>query len=195
MPARPAALVLLAVLTSCAAQAPEAKPTPAPAPAPAPAGDVAHGRGYTVPVPAGFFEVKENAPAQIMSLRNAGGLVLAEKQRPAFEDAFLGSFVITPIIPFTIDPTDAVTCDTLSKATMAQIGADLDSARIITLKIGKTCQWVSHSHAEPHRGATGTVMPGPDAWMLVCSYDLRDAPAQAGCQQVAEGWTFDAAKP
>ncbi|HYV48383.1 MAG TPA: hypothetical protein VFA20_26165 [Myxococcaceae bacterium] len=195
MPARPTALLALSVLTACAAQAPLAKPPPTPGPAPAPAGEVAHGRGYTVPVPAGFFEVKEGAPPQIMSLRNAGGIVLAEKVRPAFEDGFLGSFVVTPIIPFTIDPADAATCELLSNTTMQQIANDLDSAKIITLKIGKTCQWVSHSHAEPHRGATGTVMPGPDAWMLVCSYDLRDPPAQAGCQQVVEGWTFDAAKP
>jgi hypothetical protein len=187
---RPGPLLLLA-LVSCAAHAPEGKPTPAPAP-PAAVQAVTHGRGFTVPIPPGFKELQKSLGGNMDAVLEAGGVVLAENKRQEMEDAFLASLVVAPTPQLDFDPGDEAICTEVARVSSEMVGAEVLAVHVVTLKTGKTCQWESKSANSVVRGVKGTIIPGSPPWMIICNYDLRDRPAQAGCDQFVTGFEFSA---
>ncbi|MFQ5989668.1 MAG: hypothetical protein ACE5K9_07120 [Candidatus Methylomirabilales bacterium] len=151
------------------------------------------GRSYSVPVPHGFVLFKNRRNLQTEQLRAAGGLVLVQRKRPSFENAFLASIVVVPTqLPKDFTLEDQTACAKIAKGTADSVVGTVQTAEIVDLSNGKHCQYNLRAQDNTNRGATGTIFStSAQSWVVTCNYDIRDVPAISACTQVINGWKFE----
>ncbi len=137
------------------------------------------GRGYSLPIVAGFAEEKS-------------GTVQTQTRRANYPDAILASIMVTSIVKLDEDPRNPKVCEAMAKKTASQLGNKLESAEVVPLGNQKSCTWGLADPKNPNRISFGWVMQGPSNWLLTCSTDQRDLLAAGACASAAAGWRFEA---
>ncbi len=152
----------------------------------------ASGRSYSIPVPNGFVIMESARNSQVAQLRSAGGLVLVQRERSAFENAYLAHVVVAPThMPGKMDLQSKRTCGRVAYRGAGSVGGTVQAAGIAELPSGRSCQYTVRYPTQANRAATATIFATPEeTWVLTCNYDIRDAAAISACTQVVDGWRF-----
>jgi hypothetical protein len=160
------------------------------APKAAPSGPRVQGKGYSVPLPEGFSELRHPSVAAVW---DAGGVVLRARKRIDAEQAFIGSVVITAVSTPVGDPAkDEAACAEIGSQVAAGTGAKLVKADVTDTNGTRTCRYALQDVKNPNRVAVGIVKTGPAWWVLTCNLDARDSDSASACAEVDGGFQFAA---
>ncbi|MCC7385138.1 MAG: hypothetical protein IT384_25045 [Deltaproteobacteria bacterium] len=154
--------------------------------APPPVVERAMGPSFSVPIPKGFEQY--SAPEQ-QPIYEAGGLVLAQRERPKLADAFQASIVVAPLPNKGLDLKDAILCLSIANNAARSLNGTVVGAKKATRASGTSCQVLVKPNTEAHKLSRAEVIGGPkQAWMVTCNYDPRDKGALSSCDEVLDGF-------
>jgi hypothetical protein len=147
---------------------------------------VAHGAGFSIPIPTGFSEAPEEAAA---SIHRAGGVLLVQKAAPALPSAMAANIVVTAVKPGELDSAGPSGCARLSRRWVKD-GATIEKQGIVPALWGPVCQIdLTNPKKHPHGGSRITIVALNKKFSTItCNYDLRDDAALGACDKVVAGF-------
>jgi hypothetical protein len=167
---------------------PAARPTPAPAPRQAPGPVISRliAPSFSVPLPAGFGEYND---PEHEAIYEAGGLILGQSERPALEEAFQASIVITALPNKNLDLRDSILCLSIGQNAADSLGGTVLGVKRHKRGSGPTCQVLVKPSAGGNKLSRAEVLgDGERSWIVTCNYDRRDKAALQSCDQVTDGF-------
>ncbi len=152
----------------------------------------ARGQTFTIPVPKGYSVVTDE---RLLEMAPHGAVLIADKR--VASGAFIGSIVVTKVAahPATANANTEAGCPVHGEGMTRAAPVRLEKpAALVDTAAGASCQWSVIDKANSTRRALGTVMYKSDdnAWVVTCNYDIRDVRAVSACEQVLQGFKFDA---
>ncbi len=145
------------------------------------------GRGFTIPIPTGFTPLNDSVAHRVW---DAGGVVLAQPRREA---VFRANVVVTPLVspPNPPDVSDTLGCTKMGVQAALSHHAILETAQIVALPLGRTCQSAIRKHGPRYEvRQIATALDSRGGSMVVCSFDVTDATGPQWCNEIVQGLRF-----
>lgn len=147
----------------------------------------APGKGFSIPIPAGFVTYDEGPFKAIVQ---DGGVVLlaSEKKNEEWGRASINVAVIKPEgTPLPSEKECKEAASGMSAAAKTVLRAELTK-----LSAGSICMIDAKDQKLDVRRYRFAILPSKgNTWMLTCTFDSRDATAEKACTETIQGWKAD----